>query len=86
MYVTYAEQNRVFQSLGVWTTTFSSVTGLAEPEQVRVVLISDGVLQSLNVQPAAGRWLLAEYQIGTTRPLPSIFLATTRIMLGYGYW
>jgi predicted permease len=86
MYVTYAEQNRVFQSLGVWTATISTVTGLAEPEQVRVILVSDGVLQALNVPPAAGRWLLAEDQVGTTRPPPSVFMATTRIMIGYGYW
>jgi len=86
MYLTYAGQNRVFQSLGVWTTTISNVTGLAEPEQVRVILISDGVLQALNVPPAAGRWLLAEDQVGATRPPPSVFMATTRVMLGYGYW
>jgi predicted permease len=86
MYLTYAEQNRVFQSLGVWTSTISTVTGLAEPEQVRVILISDGVLQALNVAPVAGRWLLAEDQIGATRPPPSVFMATTTIMLGYGYW
>ena len=86
MYLTYAGQNRVFQSLGVWTTTISTVTGLAEPEQVRMVLISDGVLQALNVPPAAGRWLLAEDQVGATRPPPSVFMATTRVMLGYGYW
>ena len=58
MYLTYAEQNRVFQSLGVWITTKSTVTGVAEPEQVRVIGISDGVLQAFNVPPAAGRWLL----------------------------
>jgi predicted permease len=86
MYLTYAEQNRVFQSLGVWTSTISTVTGLAEPEQVRVILISDGVLQALNVAPVAGRWLLPEDQIGATRPPPSVFMATTTIMLGYGYW
>jgi predicted permease len=86
MYLTYAEQNRVFQSLGVWTRTISTVTGLAEPEQVRVILISDGVLQALNVAPVAGRWLLPEDQIGATRPPPSVFMATTTIMLGYGYW
>jgi predicted permease len=86
MYVTYAEQNRTFESLGVWTTTFSTVTGVAEPEQVRVMLVSDGVLQALRVPPAAGRWLTAADQIGTTRPLPSVFGATTTIMLGYGYW
>jgi len=86
MYVTYAEQNRVFQSLGVWTTTMSTVTGVAEPEQVRVVLISDGVLQALDVPPAAGRWLSAADQVGATRPPPSVFTATNTIMLGYGYW
>ena len=86
MYLTYAEQNRVFQSLGVWTSTISTVTGLAEPEQVRVVLISDGVLQAFNVPPAAGRWLLPGDQVGTTRPPPSVFMATSTIMLGYGYW
>src|SRR5262249_49783611 len=39
MYLTYAENNRVFQSLGVWTTTISTITGVAEPEQVRVILV-----------------------------------------------
>ena len=88
MYLTYAEQNRVFQSLGAWTTTSGSsrASPAAEPEQVLTILVTDGVLQTLNVPPAAGRWLLAEDQVGTTRPLPSIFMATTRIMLGYGYW
>jgi putative ABC transport system permease protein len=37
MYFTYAEHNRTFQSLGVWIPGAASVTGLAEPEQVRVV-------------------------------------------------
>ena len=59
MYITYAEQNRTFESLGVWTTTISTVTGVGEPEQVRVVLVSDGVVQALGVPPAAGRWLTA---------------------------
>jgi len=86
MYITYAEQNRTFESLGVWTTTISTVTGVGEPEQVRVVLVSDGVVQALGVPPAAGRWLTAMDQIGTTRPPPSVFRATTTIMLGYGYW
>src|SRR5215467_10848570 len=86
MYFTYAEQNRVFQSLGVWITTNGTATGVAEPEEVRVVGISDGVLQALDVPPAAGRWLLAEDQTGATRPLPSVFKAYTRVMLSYGYW
>ena len=35
-----------------------NTTGLAEPEEVRVVAVSDGVLQALRVPPEAGRWLL----------------------------
>src|ERR1700675_4505813 len=54
MYFTYAEQNRTFQSLGVWDTGAANVTGLAEPEQVRTVEGSDGVLQALGVRPVGG--------------------------------
>jgi predicted permease len=86
MYVTYAAGNRVFESLGVWVATISTVTGVAEPEQVRVIGITDGVLQSFNVPPAAGRWLLAGDQVGATRPPPAVIRATTTVMLGYGYW
>src|SRR5580698_9087025 len=42
MYVTYAEKNRTFQAWGVWSAATASVTGLAEPEQVRAVSVSDG--------------------------------------------
>ena len=51
MYFTYGEQNRSFQSLGVWDTGTANVTGLSEPEQVRTVDVSDGVLQTLEVPP-----------------------------------
>src|ERR1700749_4441845 len=57
MYFTFAEQNRTFESLGVWVPGTSNVTGLARPEEVHTAVISDGVLQSLNVPPAVGRWL-----------------------------
>ncbi|MGH9619636.1 MAG: ABC transporter permease, partial [Bryobacteraceae bacterium] len=56
MYFTYAGHNRSFQSLGVWATDTANVTGLGQPEQVRTVLVSDGVLQALRVPPALGRW------------------------------
>jgi len=77
MYFTYAEHNRTFQSLGVWTTGSANVTGLAEPEQVRTVEVSDGVLQALGVPPAAGRWLSAADQIPRGRET---------VLLSYGYW
>jgi putative ABC transport system permease protein len=77
MYFTYAEQNRTFQSLGVWVTGTANITGLAEPEQVRVVAVSDGVLQTLGVPPAVGRWL------SQTDQVPN---GPERAMLSYGYW
>jgi predicted permease len=78
MYFTYAEQNRTFQSLGVWIAQTANVTGLAEPEQVHTVSISDGVLQTLRVPPAAaGRWFLPADQ-NPHDPKTA--------MLSYGYW
>ncbi len=77
MYFTYAEHNRAFQSLGVWDTGTASVTGVAEPEQVRTVEVSDGVLQALDVPPAVGRWLSEADQVPR---------GPQRVMLSYGYW
>ncbi len=71
MYFTYAEQNRTFQALGVWMQGTANVTGVAEPDQVRTVSVTDGVLQALAVPPAAGRWLLASDQIPQGPP-PSL--------------
>src|SRR6516225_1591431 len=86
MYFTYVEQNRTFQALGVWTPGTANVTSLAEPEQVRTVSVSDGVLQALGVPPAAGRWLLAADQIPQA-PEPLSFTGrSSAVMLSYGYW
>jgi predicted permease len=77
MYFTYSEHNQTFQSLGVWVTDTANVTGLAEPEQVRLAAVSDGVLQTLDVPPAAGRWLSQMDQVPR---------GPERVMLSYGYW
>ena len=77
MYVTYSENNRTFQSLGVWIMDTANVTGLAEPEQVRAVDVSDGVLQTLGVPPEIGRWLSEADQVPR---------GPERVMLSYGYW
>ncbi|HTA71343.1 MAG TPA: ABC transporter permease [Bryobacteraceae bacterium] len=77
MYFTFAEQNRSFQAFGVWAPGTASVTGLAEPEQVRTVYVSDGALQAIGVQPALGRWLSRADQ------LPG---GPQTVLLNYGYW
>jgi predicted permease len=77
MYFTYSDHNQTFQSLGVWITGTANVTGIAEPEQVRTVAVSDGVFQTLGVPPAAGRWF---------SPVDQEPNGPGRVMLSYGYW
>jgi predicted permease len=77
MYFTYSEHNQTFQSLGVWISGTANVTGLAVPEQVRTVFVSDGVIEALDVPPALGRWLSAADQVPN---------GPKRVMLSYGYW
>jgi len=77
MYFTFAEHNHSFQSLGVWAPSTANVTGVAQPEQAHTVLVSDGVLQTLDVPAAVGRWLSPEDQDPHS---------AKRVMLGYGYW
>lgn len=77
MYVTYDEHNRAFQSMGVWLNGTASVTGIGQPEDVRDVAITDGVLQALRVGPALGRCLTRQDQLPRGQ---------RNLMLGYGYW
>jgi predicted permease len=77
MYFTYEEQNRSFQSMGVWTSNAVTVTGLGEPEQIFANLVSDGLLQALAVQPEVGRPFTAADQA------PG---ANGTVLLTHGYW
>jgi predicted permease len=77
MYFTFAEQSRVFQSLGVWTPGRATVTGLAEPERPTAAYVSDGLLQTLETPPLLGGWLTTEDQAPK---------AEDRVLLGYGFW
>ncbi|HEY7286177.1 MAG TPA: ABC transporter permease [Vicinamibacterales bacterium] len=77
MYFTYAEQNRAFEHIGIWYPYSATVTGVSEPEQVRSVVVSDGVLQALAVPPLVGRPLAAADQVPDG---PATMLLTA------GYW
>jgi len=77
MYFTYSEHNRSFEAMGVWAQGGANVTGVGEPEQVKLVVVTDGLLEALNVPPAIGRWLSHEDQIPK---------GPERVMLNYGYW
>jgi predicted permease len=60
MLFTYREQGRSFQELGLWQPGSATVTGLAEPEQVRSLRMTYGTLDVLGVPPALGRWFTRE--------------------------
>jgi predicted permease len=77
MYLTFAAHNKSFESMGVWQPGTASITGIAQPEQVNAALITDGVLQTLNVPAARGQWLMAVDQDAH---------GAQRVMLSYGYW
>jgi predicted permease len=77
MYLTFAARNSSFQSMGVWLPSTASITGIAQPEQVSTALITDGVLQTLDVPAAEGQWITAADQVPR---------GAQRVMLSYGYW
>jgi len=77
MYFTYKEQNHSFQSMGVWTRGPVTVTGVTEPEQVFASVVSDGLLETLGVQPEFGQWL---------SPPDSDPNSSDTVLLNYGYW
>jgi predicted permease len=76
-YFTYREEGRVFQDVGLWNTGTVSVTGLAEPEEVRTLFATDAILPMLGAQPMLGRVLTkADDTPGTPET----------VMLTAGYW
>ena len=54
LYFTYREDGRVFQDVALWTCDTVSVTGLAEPEEVRSSWSPTALLPMLGATPALG--------------------------------
>jgi predicted permease len=77
LFLTFAAHNRTFQSLGVWGAGTANLTGIAQPEEVHVITVSSGLLETLAVPPLAGRWLNADDH----KPNGS-----KSVMIGYGFW
>ena len=55
LYFIYRDESHVFDEVSMWTSETSSVTGLAEPEEVPALLVTNRLLPILDVQPAVGR-------------------------------
>jgi predicted permease len=77
MLFTYREEGRSFQDIGLWSGGGVTVTGFSEPEQVRNLRVTHGVLQALAVPPMLGRWFSREDDTPGT---------PETVILMHGYW
>jgi predicted permease len=76
-YFIFRDQNRTFQDLGLYAGDSVSVTGIAEPEQVRALRVTDGTLPLLGISPMLGHTFTKQDDS------PG---APETVMLTYGYW
>jgi predicted permease len=76
-YLTYREESRAFAEIGLYLIGPATVMGVAEPEEVRALIVTYGVLQALGVPQAVGRSFSQEdHAPGSPQT----------VMLTYGYW
>jgi hypothetical protein len=79
LYLTYLDEARTFENLGLWANGGFIVTGIGDPEQARTVNVTHGVLPALGVQPMFGRGFVeADDSLAAEGPLP--------IILSHAYW
>ena len=76
-YFIFREQNRTLQDLGLYAGDSVSVTGVAEPEQVRALRVTDGTLPLFGMPPLLGRSFTKQDDS------PG---APETVMLFHGYW
>ena len=76
-YFTYRTRNEVFEDVALWAPDRASVTGLADPEVVDVLQVTDGLLPLLRVTPIVGRRFL---------PSDDVPGAPLTAMLSEGFW
>jgi putative ABC transport system permease protein len=77
LYFTYREDGRVFQDVAMWSSGSASVTGLAEPEEVPSVVVTDGLLPMLGATPALGRLFTKQDDSPSSE---------RTVILAAGYW
>jgi hypothetical protein len=77
LYFVYSDESRVFQDVSMWQDGTSSVTGIAEPEEVPVLQATHRLLPILRCSPP---WDAPSPPPTTTRR------AQRTVMLSDGYW
>ena len=76
-YFVYRDESQTFEDFALWDNTSVSITGTGEPERVQAMLVTDGALGILRVNPALGRGFTRE---DDTPGAPD------RVLLTDAYW
>ena len=76
-YFIYREQNQSFQDIGMYSHDAVSVTGLAEPERLEAIDVTDGIIPLLGIPPILGRSFTRQ---DDTAGSPET------VMITYGFW
>jgi predicted permease len=76
-YFIYREQNQSFQDIGIYNRDAVSITGVAEPERLEALDVTDGTVPLLGIPPMLGR--------SFTRQDDSPGARDT-VMITYGFW
>ena len=76
-YFIFREQSATFQDIAMYQDDSVSVTGMAEPERVDALIVTDGMLPLLGIPPMLGRVFS---RADDTKGTPGTAVLT------YGYW
>ncbi|MGB6596715.1 MAG: ABC transporter permease [Candidatus Acidiferrum sp.] len=76
-YFIYREQNQTFQDIGIYNHDAVSITGMAEPERLDALDVTDGTIPLLGIPPMLGRSFSREDDSPGS---------TQTVMLTYGFW
>ena len=77
LHVTYADDGRVFEEVGIWDEGTATITGVGAPTQVEAMYVTDGTLQLLGARPVQGRiFSAADDEPG----------APLTVMVSHDYW
>jgi putative ABC transport system permease protein len=74
---TYRQEGRAFRGVGLWREDIGTVTGLAAPEEIACVDVTESILPILGVEPILGR-RFSQKDDAPGSPRTAI--------LTYGYW
>lgn len=77
MYAGLKEHSTAFQEFGVWLPGIATVAGIGDPEQIKTVTMTQGLLPALGAQPFLGRLFSIEDDTPGT---------PETVILSHSYW